>query len=694
MRRPFAIPPTVSSLRQVTALLPRALTARSLVVLDVDDVLLTTKDAIFRPRRHRHEHQGGAASSSAPSSSPAADGPFHRLAGMSRWRRQRVLSAMYLQADIQLTEPCVPQWISQVKTTTGAAVVGLTAFDTPSYGVVRDTVAARMSEFERLGIDLSDEPRWGAERRRYRLRTDDDDDGSASSFVFAQGVMFSGSMPKGPVLHAFLSHCKWTPDQVVFVDNHHGNLTSVAESVPGAFCVHYDAAYLDDVTPSEDERRHQIANCQIDSFLSNYRWLDDAAAAERVRAAAGSPLQFPPRLRANPGREAVLRALCLEPSHQCVIGTAHVQRSGWSLADSPDGTHPPVLITPYHWPDVDGVACAYSLRELLLRVRQQSASTDEGRQSPIVAATAQSPQVEAQWLLKELGVTFPRLEDWMTQNTGAEAVVLVDTSDAKDLPDGFPLSQIRVVIDHRTYSDPSITSRGDTVCWIDPVGSAATLIGELYVACGVVPDATAAALLYAAIMSNTVRLATGNTTERDRWMATHLLLTCETASDDLVDAMFEAKSVFPLGQATMTARLEDDTSSKLQSLGPTPFDQVAVSQLELVGVTSRILRTRMPEVAVAMRAVRESRKATAVMLLLVDVTELVTYLVFEDASLGRHVMCCLGGDAKPSMSGNDESALWSPGSLVVSKLPRVVARKELIDRCQAATRQVEKRSKL
>ena len=208
----------------------------------------------------------------------------------------------------------------------------------------------------------------------------------------------------------------------------------------------------------------------------------------------------------------------------------------------------PIKITSYHWPDLDGIASAYALKQLLLKKNCGQAEV----------MFSQTPQKEALWVMEQLHLSFPfKVEEWMKSGSRQEQVILVDASDPQDLPSNFPLTQIQAVIDHRSYSD--VSSMPLATCWIDPVGSNATLIGELYVSLGIEPDKVSANLLYAAIMSNTVELSSGNTTQRDRFLI-HALQATSSIRPDFVKEMFQAKSCVRSG--LLYDRMNADLSTK------------------------------------------------------------------------------------------------------------------------------------
>jgi inorganic pyrophosphatase/exopolyphosphatase len=123
----------------------------------------------------------------------------------------------------------------------------------------------------------------------------------------------------------------------------------------------------------------------------------------------------------------------------------------------------PWVITPYHWPDIDGIASAIALEEFLVQVGY----------SHVQAMIWQAPQIEAGWVIKELGLSIPDLT-----LSGNENIILVDASDPADIPSFVNPAQIKVVIDHREYHE--LECFPSAIRQIETVGAAATLFSEFF----------------------------------------------------------------------------------------------------------------------------------------------------------------------------------------------------------------------
>lgn len=160
------------------------------------------------------------------------------------------------------------------------------------------------------------------------------------------------------------------------------------------------------------------------------------------------------------------------------------------------------VVTAYLNPDLDGTACAIAYAELL-RV-----------DDPLVTAVLHGlPDKEARAALAHWHIDPPMDRG---EIAAAEAVILVDTSNLSDLPEGFDASRVVEIVDHRELTE--FHAFPNARAQVELVGAAATLIAEKFHAAGKIPAISTAGLLVGAISSNTLHLRTSNTTERDRAM--------------------------------------------------------------------------------------------------------------------------------------------------------------------------------
>jgi len=249
-----------------------------------------------------------------------------------------------------------------------------------------------------------------------------------------------------------------------------------------------------------------------------------------------------------------------------------------------------ILITGYTDPDLDCVACALAYEEFL---------NSQGIEAKAVVFG--KPHREAQFVLDKLGLEVATGEDLI--NEGCE-VILVDASDVRVSKLIRP-EQVIEVIDHRKAHEAEIFVNAKIQ--IELVGSAATLIAEKFFEKKVEISRPMAALLYAAIGSNTINFKNRVTTERDRKMAAWLI---EKGADKrMVKAMFKAKS--ELRGSLREIFLQDKGTWEAGG------KRIAIFQLEILKV-DEFVKEKLNEVEEFLQDFRKEDRLDVIFLTCVD----------------------------------------------------------------------------
>lgn len=271
-----------------------------------------------------------------------------------------------------------------------------------------------------------------------------------------------------------------------------------------------------------------------------------------------------------------------------------------------------ILTTSYENPDLDGVACAVGMAELL-RAQGKDAQ----------AVIFGTPSLEARWVSTTYAIPLP--PDGKPLITPETPVILLDESDPKNV--SYPAQQVVEIIDHREAHRAAEFPNATRV-QIELVGSCATLVAERMRAAAVLPLRDTARLLTGAIISNTVNFRSPITTERDRaaaaWLAPIADLPPAFATD-----MFTAKSDLS-GDRLREALLSDYT---VKEFGGTRY--VAL-QVEANGI-AELFRTRREVFTAAMEEVRRVERCAFVFASGLDLTEGVTYF-FADGAVSKRML--------------------------------------------------------
>ncbi len=156
-------------------------------------------------------------------------------------------------------------------------------------------------------------------------------------------------------------------------------------------------------------------------------------------------------------------------------------------------------------PDTDAVCSALAYAQLK--------ATDD---ASVTAARAGPLNPETEFVLEYWNVEPPALLEDATD----ERLILVDHNEHSQTVEGAAAATIVELVDHHRLGD--VTSSEPIFCRIDPVGSTATIIADLFADRGVTLDRQTAGLLLSGLLSDTVVLRSPTTTERDRTVAERL----------------------------------------------------------------------------------------------------------------------------------------------------------------------------
>jgi inorganic pyrophosphatase/exopolyphosphatase len=274
------------------------------------------------------------------------------------------------------------------------------------------------------------------------------------------------------------------------------------------------------------------------------------------------------------------------------------------------------MVTSYINPDLDGVACALVYAAYLGTADIQ----------PLFAGDLSA---EPAGVLERLNLS--KSISWITE-CGADCtdVVLVDCHHPAQLPHISDFGAVSLVIDHHPDGDPGAFPKA--AIQNEMVGAASTLITERLIAShGItVLSSSHAALLAAAIASNTLEFSAPSTTDRDHTAYMELATVAEPfiSLSELRMAMREWRNSF-LTLSTADALTKDC------KLIDTPYGRVAVSQLEGDNASTIAVRRDIVE---GLAELASPHEITASLLSLVDTAANTTTLITTDPRLRQALL--------------------------------------------------------
>jgi manganese-dependent inorganic pyrophosphatase len=199
-------------------------------------------------------------------------------------------------------------------------------------------------------------------------------------------------------------------------------------------------------------------------------------------------------------------------------------------------------------------------------------------------------------------------------------VVLVDHNELSQTVDGVEDAEIVEIIDHHRIGARSTTM---PITFINRVvGSTATIVADTYRRANMEPDHQTAALLLSALLSDTVILKSPTTTAIDRetaaWLGEIAGLEVEVYGEEMFQAGSEIAALTP-------RQIVEQDQKRYAEVGR----RFAVSQIEMVGF--KAFDERQEEVAAAVAQSRGEEGLDFACLMVTDITEETTRLVFDGA---------------------------------------------------------------
>ncbi len=225
---------------------------------------------------------------------------------------------------------------------------------------------------------------------------------------------------------------------------------------------------------------------------------------------------------------------------------------------------PKTYIIGHQKPDTDAVVSAMALAEL--HKSTASEHPDHENSTPVIVDPLNP---ETTFLFKKFGVTAPQ-HITAADITPEDKIILVDHNEESQRLEGINPEQIVNIVDHHKAN----VNFNHPICLIfRPWGSTATIIYHMMKMKHVTPSKTMAALMLAAILSDTVGYKSATTTPKDKLYGEELAQIAEI--DDVAGftlEIFKAKSdvstlsdeeivkndykIFNFGQKTMIDQLE------------------------------------------------------------------------------------------------------------------------------------------
>ena len=242
----------------------------------------------------------------------------------------------------------------------------------------------------------------------------------------------------------------------------------------------------------------------------------------------------------------------------------------------------------------------------------------EVKGTPAEAKLLGEPNTEAAFMLERWGLDKPAIIDGVKDG---DAVVIVDTNNPAELPDGINETDIQAIIDHHKLVG-GLETKGPIDITVRPLACTATIMHDLIGDdMGKMPEQVKGAML-TCILSDTLEFRSPTTTDHDKAVAEKLAADLGVGITDLANDMFAAKSDVSSFSEAELLRMD----SKEYEVGGKQF---RVSVLETT--SPKAVLSRKDALMEAMPKVAEEDGADQVLLFVVDIlNEEATLLVPND----------------------------------------------------------------
>jgi len=229
----------------------------TLVIFDVDDVLVTAKDQILQPMYKNYNNSLAKEIEKRHSKAEA----------------ENLWSIILLAYADELVDPRLPLLIRDIQARE-VKLLALTNLLTGSFGKILSIEDWRIARLEHFNIRFSDS--WiGLPQKRFMNFNPKD---PRRFPAFKKGVLFAAGFPKGEVLQAFLHYSNFKPKMIIFIDDKQHHLESIE-----SFCSKQEIdfvgfEYIAVKSKSHSTLNESRAKYQFDVLEKMHKWLSDEEA--------------------------------------------------------------------------------------------------------------------------------------------------------------------------------------------------------------------------------------------------------------------------------------------------------------------------------------------------------------------------------------------------------------------------------
>ncbi|PIS00703.1 MAG: hypothetical protein COT84_06125 [Chlamydiae bacterium CG10_big_fil_rev_8_21_14_0_10_35_9] len=230
----------------------------TLVLWDVDQTLITPKDAILKPKWNKLLDQlmGGK-----------------KVIKDESGNKRYIFREILMHAEHSLLDNGLPSFVEKLQKK-GIPTIAFTAAPGGKIGEVDSFIDWRIDELKKFGFDFSHS---FPDTQLLNLPKDEDKEFPP---VYKSGVLITSLHDKGPVLTNFFAQLGWTPKKVIFIDDQESNIESVASSLDGQVqTIGIEFTGAADLPSKVDE---SVGKYQVDHFQETGEWISQNQAESNI----------------------------------------------------------------------------------------------------------------------------------------------------------------------------------------------------------------------------------------------------------------------------------------------------------------------------------------------------------------------------------------------------------------------------
>lgn len=257
-------------------------------------------------------------------------------------------------------------------------------------------------------------------------------------------------------------------------------------------------------------------------------------------------------------------------------------------------------------PDLDAVVAAIATAQF---------RTQRGDKDNPIAVIADPINPETEFVFGKFGITPPKLIT-VVDIKPEDRIVLVDHNEIDQRLDNLPQDQIIGIVDHHKFN---VNFNHAIKITAQPLGSCTTIVYAKFKQYQLNIDPALAKLMLCAVLSDTVGLKSGTTTDKDRYAVTDLAkATGTTDIDALTLEIFKAKSNI----SSLTPEQIVKNDYKIFEFAKKTF----IGQVETVEQDA-VIDQRKTELITAMRSVKTAEGVALIFLAVSDILKVNTKLI-------------------------------------------------------------------